>query len=118
MVAVYSVLGAKFVVGENEAVVPLYDAVPSIFVVPCCTVNFELVIVAGSISTLNVAVTSLLVATLMALFNGLVEITRGRTFCSSSFVQPDQTTTKSIAAIENIFVIFILVCFKSRIFFC
>jgi hypothetical protein len=77
--AVYVVLIASGLVGAKVAVVPVaaYVTVPGTGVAPCARVKVVVVIVAGSIALLNVAVTLRLTDTLMSLLAGLVEVTVG-----------------------------------------
>ena len=70
-------MGVKDAEGVKVAVVPLYVTVPETGVVPFIRVNSAVVIVAGSIGSLNVAVTALSIAIAEAELTGLVDITVG-----------------------------------------
>ena len=104
--------GAIFAAGVKVAVVSVLVTEPETIAVPCCKVKFAIVIVEGSMATLKAAEILLLMAILVALFIGLVEITIGRTpAVSSSFLQPAINTIDSIAMIGKTFFSFILVLF-------
>lgn len=64
-------------VGAKVAVVPVYDTIPEIWVLPCITTNVEELIVVESIDSLNVATTLVLSTTSVAPSAGLVEVTEG-----------------------------------------
>jgi hypothetical protein len=99
----------------NEAVVPENSVVPVTAVVPFfCTVKFVLVIVAGSIATLNVAEIFALIEKSVALLAGSVDDTVGRTPGSSSLSQAENNTIDSTAMIGKTFLNFIVIFFSSR----
>ena len=71
--------GKRLLVGAKDAVIPVYETIPSINVVPCFMLKVVVVRVNGSIGILKVAVTIILLrATPVALFAGLVEVTIGK----------------------------------------
>jgi len=87
IVAVYVVLFARFAVGSKVAVLPEYVTEPATGADPGpVTRNVALLIELGSIASLNVAVTLLLRATLLAPLAGLVETTVGAVVSVAVFV--------------------------------
>jgi hypothetical protein len=105
------VFGERFAAGVNLAVESRYTTVPETDVVPCIKVKFVVVIDEGSIPALNVAEILLLIAVLVALFIGVVEVTLGRMGGFSVFLHPTIRTIISIAMIDNIFFSFIFIWF-------
>jgi hypothetical protein len=81
----------------------VYSVVPDILAVPLLTVNFALVIVDGSMATLNVAEIFPLKPMSVASFSGLVEDTLGLTPGSSSCLQAEINTIINIAMTGNTF---------------
>ena len=77
MVAVYIVDAVRLAEGVSTAVVPEYEIFPVMIVAPCLRVYDVVVIVKGSIGTLNVAETDLFSKTLISPFAGLVDIMEG-----------------------------------------
>jgi hypothetical protein len=96
------------------AVLPEYETVPLIAVVPT-TVNEVEVIELGSISSLKVAVIIWLNGTPNALLSGVVDSTIGQTpmtSSKSSFAQPETNAINSIANENRNFLAFILLDFE------
>src|SRR3990170_4300317 len=77
IVAVYTVVAVRLLTGLKAAVRPAYVTVPDTGVVPCFRVNVAVVIVKGSIASLNVARIFVLIGTPVAAEAGDVKLTRG-----------------------------------------
>jgi hypothetical protein len=85
IVAVYRLLSARALDGVKTAVTPAKVTVP-VTAVACgpATLNDEMLIVAGSIGSLNVAVILLLICTPVSPFAGIVEVTVGAVVASDA----------------------------------
>jgi hypothetical protein len=77
IVAVCAVLGPRLLVGSKLAVRPTYVTTPDTGVAPCLSVNVDVVIVEGSIASLNVARTFALIGVPVVAFAGDVKATTG-----------------------------------------
>ncbi len=84
-------------VGMNTAVTPEYVTAPEMGVEPCFRVNEAVVIVSGSIASLNVAVIALLIATLVAASMGTVRVTVGAEVSEAAPVVKLQTLSTASA---------------------
>src|SRR5437879_5230504 len=78
MVALYAVLAARLAAGLNSAVTPTDVALPDTAAPPGpVSVKVAAVMLAGSIASLKVAAKPVLIATPVAPFGGLVELSVG-----------------------------------------
>src|SRR5660398_49166 len=104
----------RFAAGVKVAFVPSEVTAPETSADPCFKVKFSIVIVEGSIPTLNIAEILLLMAIPVVLFTGSVDVTVGAKLGASlSFLQPAINTINSIAMIGNTFFLsFIFVYFN------
>jgi hypothetical protein len=104
-------LGSNLTVGEKDAAVLEYNAVPATIEVPCTNVYVADVMVEESIDTLKVADNLPLIDAFVALLIGFVEVTLGGMSVSSSFLHPAMKTTISKAMVGKTFVTLIVFSF-------
>jgi hypothetical protein len=97
IVAVYTVLAARLLVGSRVATEPMEVTDPETGVAPCVKVKLVAVIVAGSIASPKVAVMFLLMTTPVAVSAGSVEVTVGAVASAVAPVVKDHVLLAAIA---------------------
>jgi hypothetical protein len=108
--AVYTVLAIRRLLGANDAVAPESETVPETGAPATVKINEDWLIVAGSISSLKVAVTIWFKGTPEAPSSGLVDSTTGHTPTiplKPSLAQPEIKAINNNARVGNNFLVFI-----------